>query len=95
MKYGRALRIVRAAKGLSQKDVAERADLNPSYLSLLEREARSPSVNAISALSAALGIPPHLLALLASEDSELIGIREESAEVLGKQLLDLLLAAQA
>lgn len=95
MKYGRALRIVRAAKGLSQKEVAERADLNPSYVSLLEKEARSPSVDTVSALATALEIPPHLFTLLASEDSDLIGIREEGAGVLGEQLLDLLLAARA
>lgn len=95
MRYGRALRIVRAAKGLSQKEVAERADLNASYVSLLEKEARSPSVDTVSALATALEIPPHLLTLLASEDSDLIGIREEGAEMLGKQLLDLLLVARA
>ncbi len=95
MRYGRALRIIRAAKGLSQKDVAERADLNPSYVSLLEKEARTPSVDTISDLSTALEVPPHLLTLLASEDADLVGVGEESAGALGRQLLDLLLATRA
>lgn len=95
MKYGRAIRVVRAAMGLSQKEIARRAGLNASYLSLIEKEARSPSTDALRLLSDALEIPPHLLALLASEESDLAGLKEVEAETLGRQLLDLLVSAQA
>jgi len=95
MKYGKAVRVIRAAMGLSQKEIALRAGINPSYLSLLEKEARSPSTETVRSLANALNVPPHLLALLASEEADLAGLKEEEADVLGRQLLDLLLSSPA
>lgn len=42
--------------GVSQEELAEMADLHRTYVSLLERGARNPSLEVISALATALGI---------------------------------------
>ena len=95
MNYGRAIRIVRAAKGLSQKALAARTKLDPSFISLLESGGRSPSAETLAALAEGLKVPVHLLALLASTKRELRGISEEHAAALGKYLLEILVGAEA
>lgn len=71
MDYGKALRISRAIAGLQQKDLASRAGLDSSYVSLLEQGKRKPSLKVVRALSEALKIPTHLFTLLASEEEDL------------------------
>ena len=71
MDYGKALRISRAIAGLQQKELAEKAGLDSSYVSLLEKGRRKPSLKVVRALSEALKIPPHLFTLLASEGEDL------------------------
>src|SRR4051794_12841498 len=71
MNYGRAIRIVRTAHGLSKAELARQLTIGPSHLSLLERGKRTPSVEVLDEISTVLRIPPHLLALLASEPGDL------------------------
>jgi transcriptional regulator with XRE-family HTH domain len=89
--YGRALRIARAISGLQQQELANKAGLTASYVSLVEMGKRNPSVTALRKLSQALEMPPHLLTLLATEpgDSDLIDAKE--MESLGESLTRLLL----
>jgi len=91
MDYGKALRISRAIAGMQQKELAVKAKLDPSYVSLIERGDRTPSVKAVRALSSALNIPTHLFTLLAteSEDVELSDPRE--LEDIGRSLAGLLI----
>jgi transcriptional regulator with XRE-family HTH domain len=86
MDYGRALRIARAIAGLEQKQLARRAGLDPSHISLIERGARQPSVGAIGKLCKALDIPGPLLTMLAAEQSDLRGIGEQEFERIGAYL---------
>lgn len=71
MDYGKALKIARAIAGLQQKELAKRAGIDPSHISLLEAKRRQPSVGMLQKLSRALGIPHHLLVLLAAESDDL------------------------
>jgi transcriptional regulator with XRE-family HTH domain len=70
MDYGRAIRIVRAAHGLKQSELAERLSVGASHLSLIEAGKRNPSLSALQEISAKLRVPLHLLTLLASDPSE-------------------------
>ncbi len=90
MNYGNAIRVARAVRGLSQKALAERAHLDSSYVSLLEKRSRMPSSSTIEALSAALDVPSELFQLLASEQEDLQSISTDQAAALGKNLLELL-----
>jgi ribosome-binding protein aMBF1 (putative translation factor) len=55
---GQAIRKLRLAKGLSQEALAEMADFDRTYISLLERGARNPSFSNLCRVAAALGITP-------------------------------------
>lgn len=51
-----ALRRQRHRRGLSQETLAERADLHPTYIGMLERSLRNPTLNVAKALAKALNI---------------------------------------
>lgn len=90
MDYAKALRISRAIAGLQQKDLAEKAGLHSSYLSLLEQGKRKPSLKVVRDLSEALKIPTHLFTLLASEEEDLSLVEpselQQAAESLARVL---------
>src|SRR5688572_17256995 len=94
MDYGRAIRIVRTAYGLTQAELSERLSIGSSQLSLIEAGRRQPSVKVLDEVSIALSVPPHLLSLLASEPEDVDNPRNarEIGE-LAKALLRLLVSA--
>jgi len=56
--FGRVLRHYRKLAGLSQEQLAEIADLDRTYPSLLERGLRIPTLTVIFVLARAVGIHP-------------------------------------
>ena len=54
--FALVLRKHRKAKGLSQELLAEKADLHPTYIGLVERRLRNPSLNTAKALALGLGL---------------------------------------
>jgi transcriptional regulator with XRE-family HTH domain len=54
--FGKNLRQQRTDKGLSQEALAEKADLDPTYISGIERGVRNPSVLSIVRIAEALEI---------------------------------------
>jgi transcriptional regulator with XRE-family HTH domain len=90
MNYGRAVRIARAAKLLSQGELAALSGLAPSYISRIESGERQPRHDAIQALADALQVPTRLLELLAASSEDLRGIDEDEAASIGRLLLGLL-----
>lgn len=71
MDYGKAIRLVRAARGLSQKELAARLDVDGSLVSYLESGERRPSADTQERLARALNMPLYLLILLGSSEDEL------------------------
>jgi len=61
--FGEVLRKYRNKVGISQEKLAELADLDRTYISLLERGLRQPSLTTIFNLAKALNIKPHQLIL--------------------------------
>jgi len=59
--FGRAIRGLRGRAGLSQEELAARSGLHRTYISILERGKRSPTLDTIAALAHALRRSPHLL----------------------------------
>lgn len=57
MKFGNSLRELRGIAGISQAELARRADLDPGYISRVERGVyRSPRLPTIRRISEALGL---------------------------------------
>ena len=54
--FGQCLQNARTKRGLSQEKLAEAANLDRTYISLLERGKRNPSLLCIASLSRALDI---------------------------------------
>lgn len=54
--FGERLHALRVTAGLTQVQIAERAGLDVSYVSQLERGLRDPSLSSIEALAGALGL---------------------------------------
>jgi transcriptional regulator with XRE-family HTH domain len=56
--FGQSVAKHRRAKGLSQEALAEKADLDRTYLSDIERAVRNPGVKNVIRIAKALGITP-------------------------------------
>lgn len=54
--FGQNVRKQRTDKGLSQEALADKADLDPTYISGIERGVRNPSLLSIVRIAKALGI---------------------------------------
>ncbi|WP_371419319.1 helix-turn-helix domain-containing protein [Bradyrhizobium sp. CCBAU 051011] len=54
----RNLRRLRQQSGLTQEELADRANLNRNYVGMIEREENSPTVDALEQLSVALNVSP-------------------------------------
>ncbi|NKF24389.1 helix-turn-helix transcriptional regulator [Solimonas marina] len=59
--FGNALRAVRGRVGLTQEALALEADFDRTYISLLERGQRQPTLQTIFELAAHLGVSPEEL----------------------------------
>jgi transcriptional regulator with XRE-family HTH domain len=55
-KIGREIRGLRKARGLTLSELAEKSGLSIGHLSLVERDRATPSINALHAISRALGV---------------------------------------
>jgi transcriptional regulator with XRE-family HTH domain len=63
MSVGRTIKFLRIAEGLKQKELADRLDVSPNYLSLVENDKREPSLSFLGSLASEMGIPLGLLFL--------------------------------
>lgn len=91
MDYAKGLRIARALAGFQQQQLAERADIDASYISLIEQGKRTPSLKFIHKLSKAMGIPPYLLTFLAMEKEDTEFLDENELASMGEALTKLVL----
>lgn len=60
-KFGRNVRYWRKKRGLSQEQLAERAQLHPTYVSGIETGYRNPTVKVIGRIAMALEVEPGAL----------------------------------
>jgi transcriptional regulator with XRE-family HTH domain len=91
--YAKAFRVIRAAFGLRQSELAERMPITASQLSLIEAGKRQPSLKVVDGLASAVGIPSALVTLLASTPDEVQAGQDEQISELARVLLRTLVAA--
>jgi len=75
--FGEHLRVLRKARGLSQAQLGERADMNDKYLGEIERGEGNPSLDVLQKLAKALDID---LASLVGDEVARLGRDELRAE---------------
>lgn len=61
-RIGKAVKATRTAQGLTQEELAARADLHPTYISDVERGARNPSWDVIARIAEGMGVPTATIA---------------------------------
>ncbi len=57
-RFGKKVRELRRAKGLSQEELAFRAGIHQNYLGGVERGERNPALDNIAGIAKALGVTP-------------------------------------
>lgn len=73
-------------------ELAERAGLSQSYLSMIESGKREPTLSSIEKVAKALGVPTPILLFLAAEKGELEGLDAETIRRLSAAVLDVVRA---
>jgi transcriptional regulator with XRE-family HTH domain len=58
LKFGREVRRLRLARGLTVEQLAQRCSLTPNHIGSVENGKRAPSLFTILALASGLGVPP-------------------------------------
>jgi len=86
--------MARSIANISQQELAKRASLNRSYISLIESGDRNATTDTLGKIAAAMEIPTHLFTLLAVEESDKAAIGKEQIYSLGVALAELLLQSK-
>jgi transcriptional regulator with XRE-family HTH domain len=94
MDTGYAIRFCRQQRKLSIPELASRAGLSKSYVSLLERNERDPPMSTLKKLASALNVPFSVFIFLAMPVAELEGISAIAAEKLTAATMKLLRATK-
>lgn len=68
--FGQELRNARLQARLTQEALAFKADLHPTYISMLENDKKSPTLDVIFRLCRALKVQPHVLIRRVEEEME-------------------------
>ncbi len=82
MNISKALKLCRNQRGLSKTELANRADISVSYLTLLEQGKRDPNFSVVDKLCNALGVPMSIFIFLATDNDEIKEIKPELANEL-------------
>lgn len=77
MNYGKAIRIIRNIRDLSQKDLAKKVNVVASYISYIEDNKRKPTLEVLERIAETLQIPLYLLIIISSDKEELKSLSKE------------------
>ena len=69
-RVARNLRMLRRAKGLSQEELADRAEINRNYVGMLEREEHAATVDMLEKLADVLEVDPIEFFVLVPDDAK-------------------------
>ena len=93
MNLGKAIKLCRTQKNMSQTELARRAEISIAYLSMLERGKRDPNFSKVRDIAAALDVPVSILIFLATDHKELNAISPELVDRLSSTALNLISAS--
>lgn len=90
MNVGQAIKMCRSRRGLSLTELAKRTDCSVSYLSMLEKSKRDPTLSMVERIAHQLNVPVSILFFLAADKNEMSGIDKALAGQLAMTALDFL-----
>ena len=90
MKFGSTIKQLRKRQGINQQLLADRLGVTQTYLSLLESDQKTPSINLINSLSKELKIPASILAYLTLERKEISKSKYDAFEKINPLIEDLI-----
>lgn len=90
MNAGYAIKFCRQQRGFTIPTLAKRAGLSTSYVSLLENNARDPSLSALEKIATGLGVPLSVLIFIGTPPAELDSLSPEVSEKLAAATMKLL-----
>ena len=77
---GNTIRRLRSHRELTLKELSEATDLSLSYLSLIERNKRDPSLSNLAKIAEVFDLPPSILIFISSDMDEHQNNESEIAE---------------
>jgi len=77
MTLGNAIKLIRTARNVKQRDLASQLNVSPNYLSMLEANRRAPSVAFLKKIALELRVPSGLFLLWAEGNTS--GLSERNA----------------
>ena len=90
MTLGSAVKLIRTANGVKQRDLAKKVNVTANYLSLVEAGKREPSISFLKMLAKELKVPIAMF-FLWQEPPSSISLQDEQL----KELRDLIVHMQA
>ena len=90
MNLGKAIKLCRIQFDLTQSDLATRAGISVSYLSLLEQGKRDPTFSTIEGIANSLNVPPVILIFLATDEREVFELSPELRKELSFAALNII-----
>ena len=87
MTLGNAIKLIRTARGISQRELAPKLKISANYLSLIESDKRDPSLAFLKRLAAELKVPLAMLFMFQGEP--LPGVHANDMEELKRVILQL------
>lgn len=94
MNYGRAIRLARVIRGLGQVELAERAGVDKSYLSMIEMGKRDPGRAVREQIESALDLPAGIIVVLGATPQEMERYSKAVREAFAGQVLDFIVRGE-
>lgn len=70
MNIGKAIKLCRSQKGLTQKAVAEKAEISIAFLSMIEKGKRDLNFQTLETLAKGLEVPLNILIFMGMDNKE-------------------------
>lgn len=90
MNIGKAIKLCRTQRGISQVTLAQSLDLTPAMISMIESEKREVTLTQLTRISSALRVPVTILIFLGANNDELENLDSDLKEKISKIVLDIL-----
>lgn len=88
MNVGRAIKLCRNMRELSQQELADKAGLALSYISLIENNKREPTISTINRIAAAVDVQIGCFFYLILDKSELDELGSDLSSMIAAATLD-------